>query len=145
RPDVRDYSELPPYAGDYTADFVAEGTRIAVHVDAGCGEPVDPEVAAVVRRGADVLAAAGAEVVEIPPFMDDGMLTDVDRFWRVRSWLDYAALSVADQRKILPYIAQWCRQGADIAGVEVLRCYQSIQHMREVTVAATAAYDFVLS
>src|SRR5699024_6834911 len=37
RPDVRDYSQLPPYEGSYAADFRVEGARIAVLADAGCG------------------------------------------------------------------------------------------------------------
>jgi aspartyl-tRNA(Asn)/glutamyl-tRNA(Gln) amidotransferase subunit A len=145
RPDVRDYSELPPHTGDCTADFQPAQVRVAVHTEAGCGASVNPEVAAVVRRCADVLAAAGAHVEEIAPFMDDGLLADVDRFLRVRSWVDYAALPIAEQRKILPYIAEWCMAGADISGAEVLRCYNEIQRMRQRTVAATAPFDFVLS
>lgn len=145
RPDVRDYSQLPPYEGGYEAEFHVEGAHVAVLADAGCGEAVDADVAAVVRHAVDVLADAGAQVEAITPFMDDGLLADVDRFWRVRSWVDYAALEVADQRKVLPYIAEWCRRGADVSGAEVLRCYQQIQRMRECTIAATAAYDFVIS
>ena len=68
RPDARDVSELPPYAGDYTRALTEEecgdvgpfdsapgpdasvrGLRIGVHTDAGCGEPTDPHVASVVR------------------------------------------------------------------------------------------------
>lgn len=145
RPDVRDYSELPAYHGDYQAELQPQRLRIAVLADAGCGETVDPEISRVVRHSADAFADAGAQVDEISPFMDDGILADVDRFLRVRSWVDYAALAVDDQRKILPYIAEWCRRGADISGTEVLRCYQAIQRMRELTVAATVPYDFVLS
>lgn len=145
RPDVRDYSELPSYNGDYQAEFNPEQARIAVLADAGCGAALDPEIASVVRHSADVFANAGARVEEISPFMDDGILADVDRFLRVRSWVDYAALAVDEQRKILPYVAEWCRRGADMSGAEVLRCYQAIQHMRELTVTATIPYDFVLS
>lgn len=145
RPDVRDYSQLPPYNGDYRAEVQPDRVRIAVLHDAGCGENVDPDIAAVVQHAADRFADAGAQVEQIMPFMDDGMLADVDRFLRVRSWVDYAALTVADQRKILPYIAEWCRRGADVSGAETLRCYQQIQRMRERTIAATLEFDFVLS
>ncbi|MYM20613.1 amidase [Brevibacterium sp. 5221] len=145
RPDVRDYSQLPPLTGGYGADFDPVGARIAVHTDAGCGSPVDPEVAAAVDAAAERFAAAGAQVTRIDPFMDEELLADVDRFWRVRSWADLRALPVAEREKILPYVRQWCIRGSDISGVEVLRCYHSIQRMRQATVAATAAYDLVLS
>lgn len=145
RPDARDYSQLPPCTDDYEATFKPAQARIAVLADAGCGEAVEPDIAAIVQRSADAFANAGAQVEAIEPFMDDDILADVDRFLRVRSWVDYAALPVAEQRRILPYIAEWCRRGADISGAEVLRCYQTIQHMRAATIAATTPYDFVLS
>lgn len=146
RPDVRDYSQLPPYSGDYRVpDFSLTGLRVAVHTDAGCGMPTDPEVAAVIDSAAESFAAAGARVERIAPFMDEGLLADVDRFWRVRSWVDYAALTIEQQRRILPYVATWCQAGADVAGAEVLRCYQSIQAMRKAAIDATADFDLVLS
>lgn len=146
RPDARDYSQLPPYAGDYRVpDFAVPGLRVAVHTEAGCGMPTDPEVAAVVDAAAESFAAAGAQVTRIEPFMTEELLVDVDRFWRVRSWVDYHGLDIEDQRRILPYVARWCTAGADVPGAELLRCYQSIQTMRQAAVAATEPYDLVLS
>lgn len=152
RSDARDYSELPPFTGDYTRSLTdgdsgsgVRGLRIGVHTDAGCGEATDPHVASVVRATADALSDAGAEVVEVAPFMDEGLLADVDRFWRVRSWADFSALDLDDQRRILPHVARWCMAGADVPAVELMRCYHSIQRMRAVTIAATVDYDFVLS
>lgn len=150
RSDTRDFSELPAFTGDYTrpladGDTGVRGLRIGVHTDAGCGEGTDPHVASVVRATADALSDAGAEVVEIAPFMDDDLLADVDRFWRVRSWADFSALALDDQRRILPHVARWCMAGADVSAVDLMRCYHSIQRMRAVTIAATVDYDFVLS
>lgn len=149
RPDARDVSELPPYTGDYTRALGQgpglEGLRIGVHTDAGCGEATDPDVAAVVAATAAALSDAGADVVEIPSFMDPELLADVDRFWRVRSWEAYSALPLEDQRRILPHVAQWCMAGADVPGIDLMRYYHSIQRMRSVTIAATVGYDFVLS
>jgi len=44
------------------------------------------------------------------------MLHLQDLFWRVRSWLDFSALSHARQASVLPFIAEWCRGGADVVG-----------------------------
>src|SRR5699024_4547677 len=79
------------------------------------------------------------------PFMDEELLRDVDRFWRVRSWETYSALPVEEQRRILPHVAQWAQAGADVPGVDLLRCYHSIQRMRSVTIEATLGVDVVLS
>ena len=153
RPDARDVSELPPYTGDYSRALGAgagaggafAGLRVGVHTSAGCGEETDQHVAAVTRATADALSDAGAQVVEIAPFMDAELLHDVDRFWRVRSWDTYSALPVEEQRRILPHVAQWAQAGADVPGVDLLRCYHSIQRMRSVTIDATAGVDVVLS
>lgn len=153
RPDARDVSELPPYTGDYSRALGAgagaggsfAGLRVGVHTSAGCGEETDPHVAAVTRATADALSDAGAQVVEIAPFMDAELLHDVDRFWRVRSWDTYSALPVEEQRRILPHVAQWAQAGADVPGVDLLRCYHSIQRMRSVTIDATVGVDVVLS
>lgn len=143
--DSRDYSQLPANARGYPEDFAPARVRIGVLADAGCGEAVDPEVLAVLHQAADAFAAAGARVERLAPFMTDRILADVDTFLRVRSWLDYAALPVDDQRQILPYIVEWCRIGADVSGTRVLHCYQQIQKMRQLAVAGTQACDFVIS
>ena len=149
RPDVRDWASLPPADLDWTAldgpDSSVAGLRIGLHLDAGCGAPVEPAVAEVVRRAAATFADAGAEVEELAPFLDQGLLDALDQFWRVRSWLDYHALPVESKQRVLPYIAEWCHGGADVPGARVLECYHRIMEIRARTVAATAPYDLVLS
>ncbi|WGW10784.1 amidase [Saxibacter everestensis] len=144
--DSRDFSQLPPERLDWTlAGAEVTGLRIAVHTDAGCGMDTDPETAAAIDAAAEAFRAGGATVERIDSFMTPGMLVDLDRFWRVRSWVDYQNLSLENQRKILPYVADWCRAGADVPGAELLRCYQTIQSLRQATVAATSEFDLVLS
>jgi aspartyl-tRNA(Asn)/glutamyl-tRNA(Gln) amidotransferase subunit A len=146
RPDVRDWSSLPPADIDWSdLDLDVRGLRVAVHVDAGCGMPVDPVVAAAVEAAAQVFASAGAVVEEITPFMTPAMLEDLDLFWRVRSWNDFLALSPERRADVLPFIATWCGVGAEVSGARTIACYQSTMQLRAATVAATAAYDLVLS
>lgn len=146
RPDGSDYTELPPFTGSYLPEgFDPAGLRIAFHTDAGCGMPTDPQVAQVVEDAAGVFATAGARVERITPFMDQDILDDVDLFLRTRSWADLKALPAGERTKILPYVQQWCLGGSDVTGVELFRCYHSIQEMRRRSVAALGAYDLVLS
>ena len=54
QPDARDYSELPPGAIDWAAfavepDFI-KGKRVGLLMEAGCGLPLDPQIAEAVRR-----------------------------------------------------------------------------------------------
>ncbi|WP_309132811.1 amidase [Brevibacterium sp.] len=154
-PDDRDYTRLPRIARDEAdgsptvpaggSAFDPRGMRIGLHLDAGCGETVDPETASVIAEAADRFAAAGAEVARLGPFLDDELLRDMDLFWRVRSWSDLRALPVEEQALILPYIQQWAQGGADVSGVRLMECYHSIQEIRRRTVAATAGFDLVLS
>ena len=146
QPDVRDWSSLPPADIDWSdLDLDVRGLRVAVHVDAGCGTPVDPRVAEAVEASARTFASAGAEVEQIAPFITQAMLDDLDLFWRVRSWNDFAALSPQRQNDVLPFVANWCSRGASVSGARTIACYQSIMQMKAATVAATAPFDLVLS
>jgi aspartyl-tRNA(Asn)/glutamyl-tRNA(Gln) amidotransferase subunit A len=146
QPDPRDWTSLPPQQIDWGAlDFDVRGIRVALHLDAGCGGDVEPEISRAVTDAAAVFEAAGAIVEPLAPFMTPDLLDDLDLFWRVRSWNDYAALPPDRQARILPYIADWCRVGADATGPRILECYQQIMRMQARTVAATQEYDVVLS
>ena len=146
RPDVRDWSSLPPQDVDWASlDLDPAGLRIGLHLDAGCGVPADPVVLRAVRRAAEAFEAAGAVVEPVEPFMDQQLLDDLDLFWRVRSWNDYQALPVERKREVLPFIVDWCHGGADVPGTRVLQCYQQIMQIQARTVAATTPYDLVLS
>ncbi|MFC9460255.1 amidase [Streptomyces sp. NPDC056983] len=146
QPDPRDWSSLPPQDIDWSAlDVEVRGLRVGVQLDAGCGEPADAETVAAVRRAAEAFEAAGAVVEPVEPFMTQDLLDDLDLFWRVRSWNDFRALSPAARQRVLPYIVQWCQEGADMPGTKVLRCYQQVMRIQEQTVAATLPYDLVLS
>ncbi|MDQ6716603.1 MAG: amidase [Actinomycetota bacterium] len=146
RPDARDWTALPPEElplSDLSGDVA--GLRVGLHLDAGCGSPVEPEVAEAVAAVADLFADAGASVEEVPPFMTEEMLADLDLFWRVRSWNDFVALPVEGQSRVLPFIQRWVQGGKDATGSRVLACYQHILDLQRATVAATGTFDVVLS
>ncbi len=146
RPDVRDWTSLPPEVlplRDLGLDVT--GLRVGLHLDAGCGMPVAPEVAEAVAAVAMVFAGAGAVVEEVAPFVTPEMLADLDLFWRVRSWNDYSALPPEGRAQILPYIRRWVQGGAEVSGSRILECYQRIMDLQQATVAATQAFDVVLS
>ena len=146
RPDVRDWTSLPAEDLDWSSlDVDPKGMRVGLHLEAGCGEPSDPEVLAAVTRAASAFENAGAVVEPVDAFMSQDLLDDLDLFWRVRSWNDYQALSTEGKHRVHPYIVEWCRVGADVPGTKVLQCYQQIMEIQARTVAATAAHDLVLS
>lgn len=146
RPDARDWTSLPPASLDFTGHCAqVRGLRVGLHLDAGCGLAPDAPVRHAVERAAEVFAAGGAVVEPLPAFVDEEMLTSLDLFWRVRSWVDYEALDPDARDQVLPFIVRWCRVGERLSGADVLRCYARLLEMQRATVAATEPYDLVLS
>lgn len=146
QPDPRDWASLPPAEIDWqTSGFEPRSVRVGLLLDAGCGMPVDPEVRAVVERAAGALDDAGAEVVPLEPWMTDDLLADLDTFWRVRSYVDLVALPPEQRERVLPFIARWATAAADTPGTRLMQCYTATNTIRARTVAATQAYDVVLS
>lgn len=149
RPDSRDWTALPPSdlpwddIGRSTPDV--RGLHVGLLLDAGCGMPVDSEVAEAVADAARAFEEAGAVVEPLAPFLTDELLRDLDTFWRVRSWKDFHALPPDGQARVLPFIRRWVEAAADVSGREVLACYQSIMDIQKGSVAATLPFDVVLS
>jgi Asp-tRNA(Asn)/Glu-tRNA(Gln) amidotransferase A subunit family amidase len=73
------------------------------------------------------------------------MIDGMDRFWRLRSWLDISALPPARRDKVLPYIRAWAEGGAGIDAAQLFHGYNQMGAMREAAVAACRRFDFVLS
>jgi len=146
KPDTRDHMNLPPADIDWSAGPLSpKGLKIGLHLDAGSGLPVDPEVKEAIEAAAKLFADAGAHIEPVAPFLSPEMLHLQDLFWRVRSWVDFSALSHAKQAKVLPFIADWCRGGADVSGAQVIRGVNNYMAIRSATTRATQPFDFVLS
>jgi aspartyl-tRNA(Asn)/glutamyl-tRNA(Gln) amidotransferase subunit A len=146
KPDARDFMSLPPADIDWQAGpLEPKSLKIGLCLDAGAGLPVDDEVRAAVEAAAQTFAAAGARVETLEGFMSPEMLHLQDLFWRVRSWVEFSALSHAKQASVLPFIADWCRGGADVSGAMVIKCISNYMAIRAAATRATQSYDYVLT
>ncbi|MFO1085376.1 MAG: amidase [Reyranellaceae bacterium] len=146
KPDWRDHMSLPATTIDWSAGPLdPKGLEIGLHLDAGSGLPVDAEVRAAIEAAAKLFADAGAVVGPVVPFLSPEMLHLQDLFWRVRSWVDFSGLSHARQASVLPFIADWCRGGADISGATVIRAVNNYMAIRAAATRATHDFDYVLS
>jgi aspartyl-tRNA(Asn)/glutamyl-tRNA(Gln) amidotransferase subunit A len=146
KPDARDHMGLPPADIDWSAGpLEPKGLKIGLHLDAGSGLPVDHEVKEAIEAAAKLFEQAGAKIEPVAPFLSPEMLHLQDLFWRVRSWVDFSALSHAKQAKVLPFIADWCRGGADVSGAMVIKGVANYMAIRAAANAATQPFDFVLS
>ena len=146
KPDARDHMSLPPATIDFAAGpLEPRGLKIGLHLEAGSGLPVEAETRAAIEAAARLFASAGAHIEPVAPFLSPDMLRLQDLFWRVRSWVDFSALSHARQAKVLPFIADWCRGGADVSGAMVIKGVNNYMAIRAAATRATQPFDFVLS
>ena len=150
QPDARDATRLPHETIAWTdlpddAHAFLRGKRIGILLDAGWGLACDPSILAVVRDAARSFEAAGAVVEPLAAFTTPEMAEGIQRFWRMRSWLDIAALLVNRQALVLPYIRDWAAAGASYSAAQVFHGQAQMAALRDATVAATERFDFVLS
>jgi aspartyl-tRNA(Asn)/glutamyl-tRNA(Gln) amidotransferase subunit A len=146
RPDARDTMSLPPQTIDWDSLAIElRGLRLGLMMDAGWGLAVQPETAAAVQAAARLFERHGAIVEPLAGFATREMADGIDRFFRIRSWLDIAALPQEAQHKVLPYIRQWVASGARLGGAEVFQAWSQVGALREAAVAACRPFDFVLS
>jgi aspartyl-tRNA(Asn)/glutamyl-tRNA(Gln) amidotransferase subunit A len=146
RPDWRDAMSLPAQAiGWLDLERQVKGLRLGLLCDAGWGDSLQPAVRDAVEGAARAFEAAGATIVPIAPFATRAMADGLDRFWRMRSWLDYRALAPERQAKVLPYIRQWIARGEHLSGEEVFTGYSQMAALRDATVAAMQGLDALLS
>jgi Asp-tRNA(Asn)/Glu-tRNA(Gln) amidotransferase A subunit family amidase len=82
--------------------FRPSGLRIGLQMEAGWGLPADAHPRAAVEAAARAFEAAGAIVEPMGPFSTREMADGLDRFWRMRSYLDMSALPAERQAKVLP-------------------------------------------
>jgi aspartyl-tRNA(Asn)/glutamyl-tRNA(Gln) amidotransferase subunit A len=144
RPDARDPTQLPP-GPVAPRPIELRGLRIGLMLDAGWGDAVQPEVAAAVVAAARAFEQAGAVVAPLAPFTTRDMADGIDRFWRMRSWLDISALAAERRARVLPYILDWVAPAAGYDGATVFNGYSQMQALREAANAACEPFDFVLS
>ncbi|MDN3919468.1 amidase [Roseateles violae] len=146
RPDWRDPTSLPPQDIAWTAlRRELRGLRLGLQMDAGWGLAVEPETAAAVQAAARLFEQAGAIVEPLQAFTTRSMIEGLDRFWRLRCWLDIAALPAERQDRILPYIRDWAAGAAGIGAAELFHGHAQMAALREAAVSACQPFDFVLS
>jgi aspartyl-tRNA(Asn)/glutamyl-tRNA(Gln) amidotransferase subunit A len=121
--DSRDWSALSPYEGSFRAGLNpraggVRGLRVA-YSPTLAGAPVDPQVAARVRRAVELLAESGAHVEEADPGFSD----PVQAYHTL--WFSGAAkvvehLTPEQLRRLDPGLYEVCRQGAAMSALDYL-------------------------
>lgn len=149
-PDVRDTTSLPFQDLPWTAfgddpQRTLRGLKIGLWLDAGWGLPLDTDIRAAIEDAAQRLQAAGAHIEPLAPFTTRDMADGINRFWRLRSWLDISALPQAQRDKVLPFIRDWVAEAAGYSAAQAFDGFSQIGLLREASVAACAPFDYVIS
>jgi Asp-tRNA(Asn)/Glu-tRNA(Gln) amidotransferase A subunit family amidase len=146
RPDWRDTMSLPHQDIAWLSlERDVRGLKLGLQLDAGWGQPVDDQTRAVIETAARTFEAAGAVVEPVPAYCTRAMADGMDRFWRMRSWLDLQALPPHRRERVLPYIRDWVAAAATYSAADVFTGYSQMAALREAAVAACQPYDYVLS
>jgi len=146
RPDWRDYMSLPPHDIAWpNLEFNPRGKRIGLMMQAGCGLPVDAEIAAAVEAAARQFENAGAMVQPVAPFLTAELLYQLDLFWRVRFYGIISLLPEARRGKILRFIRSWAEQAAYATGSQVYAGFDAIMRMRALGNQTMHGLDFLLT
>lgn len=122
-----------------------DGLRIGLLADAGWGLTPEPEVADTVAWAARLFESGGARVEPMRPFTTREMADGIDRFWRMRSWLDIGALPAERRERVLPFILEWVAPAATYSATQVFLGFSQIAALRDATLAACSPFDAVLS
>lgn len=145
-PDARDPMSLPPQALPWLdLDRDLRGLRLGLLLDAGWGLPPDDEVRVAIIDAARAFESAGAAVEPLAPFSTRAMAEGIDRYFRLRSWVDLQALPAERRARVLPFIADWAAGARGLGGEDAYRAWAQWQALREAAVAACARFDYVLS
>jgi aspartyl-tRNA(Asn)/glutamyl-tRNA(Gln) amidotransferase subunit A len=145
-PDARDFTSLEYRTLDWAVRPARlAGLRVGLMLEAGCGVPPTAEVRAAIEQAARDFEAAGARVEPVGPFLTQEMLDGVDHFWRARALIDINALAPEKRAAVLPFIRDWAHSANGFSGEHVFGAFSQILAMQKAAVAATQAFDVVLT
>ncbi|WP_295640660.1 amidase [uncultured Methylibium sp.] len=145
-PDARDPMSLPPQPLPWRhLERDLRGLRLGLMLDAGWGLDPGASVLSAVRAAARAFESAGAVVETLAPFSTRDMAEGIDRYFRIRSWVDLQALPPERRARVLPFIADWAAGARGLAAEDGYRAWSQWQALREAAVAACARFDYVLS
>jgi len=136
KPDARDWTALPPDAGDYTVGLEdgIRGLRIAYSPTLGYARHVHPEIAAAVDAAVHQLQALGAHVEQVDPGFEDP-LEITTGLWFLGAHTVWRGLTAQQQAVTDPDFRAEAELGARLSAAQVqqlnLRRGALGSHMRQ--------------
>jgi Asp-tRNA(Asn)/Glu-tRNA(Gln) amidotransferase A subunit family amidase len=147
QPDPRDFMALPYEEIDWPGLIRGDvkGKKLGLLLNIGSGLTPQPAVRAAIEVAAKAFEGAGAKVEPVAPFLTAEIFAGLDGFFQARLLAEFQALPPQRRAKALPFIATWCRRAEKLSAADAARNFALVMLMREKAVAATEAYDFLIS
>jgi len=108
------------------------------------GARVDPEIAEIVAAAAGRFAELGAKVVEIPPVLEDSLLT-FQHHWFVGSALVVRGMTAAQRRRLDPGFVYIAEQGSRLPAVEYASSVKAREALGSKMLAFFQSWDLLLT
>jgi aspartyl-tRNA(Asn)/glutamyl-tRNA(Gln) amidotransferase subunit A len=121
------------------------GVRIGLWMEPAGGWAIDAEVRDAVLAAARTFEQAGAVVEPLTDWTTLDMRMGMAHFFTMRCRVDLAAMPPERARLAADYIHGAAQFAAQLTPEDTFRAFSRMQAMRAATVAATQAFDYVLS
>ncbi|MFT4101800.1 MAG: amidase [Burkholderiaceae bacterium] len=147
KPDARDHGSLPPENVAYHERLgrSVRGLKIGLMLDAGFGMPAEPAVRDAVGTAAGVLRSAGANVQTMKPLLSIDPMPAIDAIFSVRARIELDHLPPERREMVHPLVLALCSRAQGMSAEAFGEFGDTMEGIKASVIAATAAYDYVIS
>jgi amidase len=142
--DIEDPTSLDIPVPDFTAGIGKEIRGLRIGVDATYNAQVDPEVGNALQAAAELLAALGAEIIDV----DVTGIEEGANYWftltGVEALLHHAAFYPQRANEYGPVFRSLLEHGAACSGAEVSRAYTARRRVRQIMNRTFQGVDMLL-
>ncbi len=146
-PDGRDYGSLPaPIPGDRNlAAHGVKGWRIGILESMGFGPRAEEPIMHAVRRTAEILTDAGADVCQIGPLVDFDPTASFQAIFGPRAFHEVAHLSTEERHQIHPALHELIAGGARVDVETLLKAGDELDRAKASVIERTMAFDLIVA
>jgi amidase/aspartyl-tRNA(Asn)/glutamyl-tRNA(Gln) amidotransferase subunit A len=147
QPDGRDYGSLsaPDPRDQVPAKPDVRGWRIGILDSMGFGPRAEEPILRAVRRTAEILTQAGADVRDIGPLVDFDPTAAFHAIFGPRAFHEVAHLRPDERLKIHPALHDLIESGARVDVETLLKAGDDLDRAKASVIERTMAYDLVIA
>jgi len=145
--DARDYGAARPEGIAYHDRLTGTvaGLKLGLVLDAGFGMAVEPEVARAIEAAAACLAAAGAEIMPLPPLLEEDPSEALHLISAVRSRIELESMPAETRGGVHPAVLRLCAAADGVSALDLGRAQDTMERLKARLTAVAARVDFLLA